>query len=74
MRRKDKWLLGAAAILWIAVNLLDNDFSALKNLSAGDLAPVLVITGVVFLMKTGALAAVLALAKKLWDKLRSKRA
>lgn len=72
MKTKSKWLVAVAAILWIVVNLLDNDFSAMGDLPAGDLAPVLIITGVVFLLKTGGLAAVLALAKKLWNKFSGK--
>lgn len=72
MKKESKRLLAAAAILWIVVNLLDNDYSAMGDLSAGDLAPVLMITGVVFLLKTGAVAVVLALAKKLWDKFSGK--
>lgn len=69
---RNKWLLLAAALPMLAITWLDNDFSALKGLTFGDMAPVILITGVAFLMKTGILALVLTASKKLLEKLTHK--
>ena len=61
---KNKWILIGVAIGLITINLLNADFSAYKQLSAGDLLPV------IFMVKTGVLSAVLIGLKKLWEKIR----
>ena len=69
---KNKWILFTVALVLIAINLLNADFSAYKQLSAVDLLPVLVIALVSFLIKTGVLTAALVgikkLRKRLWKK------
>ena len=55
---KNKWILFAVALVLIAINLLNADFSAYLQLSAVDLIPVIVIALVSFLIKTGVLSAV----------------
>ena len=69
---KNKWILFAVALVLIAINLLSADFSAYKQLSAGDLLPVIVIALVSFLIKTGVLSAVVIGIKKLWKWIRKK--
>ena len=67
-----KWILFAAALIIIVINLLNADFSAYKQLSLTDLVPILVIVLISFLIKTGVLSAVLIGIKKLWEWLRHK--
>lgn len=70
MSKSYKWILFAIAIVIMAINYLSKDFSAYRQLSPADLAPVIVITAVVFLLKTGALSAILIVLKKLWDRIQ----
>ncbi len=72
MKQKNKWPLLAAALAMMALTWLDHDVSALRGLALADMAPVLLITVVVFLLKTGALAAVLLALKKLWNRLKKR--
>ena len=67
---KNKWILFGVAIVLMAINLLNADFSAFKQLSPADFWPVIVITAVSFLLKTGAVTTVLIGLKKLWKKTR----
>ena len=63
---KNKWILFGIAIVLMAINLLNADFSAYKQLSPTDLVPVIAIALVIFLIKTGVLSALLIGIKKLW--------
>ena len=72
MKKGGKWILFIAALIMIAYNLLTADFSAYRQLSAGDLIPVVVIALGIFFLKTGVLSAVLLGIKKLWDRIRRK--
>lgn len=67
---KNKWVLVSAAVVMLAVTWLDGEFAGFSSLSTGDLLPVLLIAGVIFLFKTGIFAALLLGLKKLWEKLR----
>ena len=69
---KNKWILFAVALILIAINLLNADFSAYKQLSASNLLPVIVIALVSFLIKTGVLSATVLGIKKLWEWFRKK--
>ena len=69
---KNKWILFAVALVLIAINLLNADFSVYQQLSAGDLLPVIAIALVSFLIKTGVLSAVVIGIKKLWEWIRKK--
>lgn len=69
---KNKWILLAVALLLIAINLLNADFSTFKQLSADDLLPVIAIALVSFLIKTGVLSATVLGIKKLWEWFRKK--
>ena len=69
---KNKWILFGVAIVLIAINLLNADFSAFQQLSLTDLIPVITIALVIFLLKTGVLSALLIGIKKLWEWLRRK--
>ncbi len=69
---KNKWILFCVAIILMAINLLDADFSAYKQLSPGDFLPVIAVALVVFLVKTGVLSALLIGIKKLWEKIKNK--
>jgi hypothetical protein len=73
MKKEKKWPLLAAALVMMALTWADNDFSALKELQSRDLAPVIIITAVLFLLKTGALAAVLAVLRKHWNRLKKSK-
>ena len=70
MSKSYKWILFAVAATIMALNYLTKDLSAYKQLSPADLAPVIVITAVIFLLKTGALSAILIALKKLWDRIQ----
>lgn len=70
MTKSSKWILFALALVIIAVNYLSKDFSAYKQLSAADLIPVIGITVVIFLLKTGILSALLIGLKKLWEQIK----
>ena len=72
MKLKNKWALLAMSIVLIAINLLNADFSAYQQLSPADLLPVIGITVVSFLIKFGALSAVIIGLKKLLLWLRRK--
>ena len=72
MKIKNKWLLAAAAIIMLGISWANADLSAFQQRSFSDFAPVLIITTVVFLIKTGVLSALLIAIKKLWDWLRRK--
>ena len=69
---KNKWILFGAAIVLIAVNLRNADFSAYKQLSPADFLPAILIALVIFLLKTGVLSALLICIKKLWEWLKHK--
>ena len=70
---KNKWTLFTVALILITINLLNADFSAYQQLSAGDLLPVIVIALMSFLIKTGVLSAAVIGIKKLWEWIRKKR-
>ena len=70
MSKSYKWILFAVAATIMALNYLTKDLSAYKQLSPADLSPVIVITAVVFLLKAGALSAILIALKKLWDRIQ----
>ena len=70
MMKSSKWFLFALALVIMAVNYLSKDFSAYKQLSAADLIPVIGITAVIFLLKTGVLSALLIGLKKLWEQIK----
>lgn len=69
---KNKWILFGVAIVLMAINLPNADFSAYKQLSPSDLVPVIAVALVIFLIKTGVLSALLIGIKKLWEWLRRK--
>ena len=69
---ENKWILFTVALVLIAINLLNADFSAYEQLSAVDLFPVIVIALVSFLIKTGVLSAAVIGIKKLWEWFRKK--
>ena len=68
---KNKWSIALAATLMLAVTWQDGDRSQFSSLSAADYLPVMVISAVIFLLKTGILSALLLMVKKLWEKLRN---
>ena len=70
MMKSSKWILFALALVIMAVNYLSKDFSAYKQLSAADLIPVIGITVVIFLLKTGILSALLIGLKKLLEQIK----
>jgi len=69
---KNKWILLAVALALMAINLLNADFSAIKQLSPADLVTVFITALVIFLIKTGILSALLIGLKKLWEKIRKR--
>ncbi len=69
---KNKWILFGVAMVLMAINLLNADFSAYKQLSPADFSPVIIITLVSFLIKAGVLSAVLMGIKKVWEWIRNK--
>ena len=69
---KNKWILLAVAIILMAINFLNADFSVYQQLSAADLVPVILIAAVIFFLKTGVISSAVIGIKKLWKKLRNK--
>lgn len=69
---KNKWILFGVAIVLMAINLLNADFSTFQQLSPADFLPVIVITLVSFLIKTGTLSALLIGIRKLWEWIKRK--
>ena len=69
---KIKWILLAVAIILMAVNFLNADFSAYRQLSATDPVPVILIAAVIFFLKTGVISSAVIGIKKLWEKFRNK--
>ena len=69
---KNKWILFGVAITLIVINLLNGGFSAYQQLSFADFLPVIAITLVSFLIKTGVLSAVIIGLKKLWEWIKRK--
>ena len=69
---KNKWILFGVAIVLMAINFLNADFSAYRQLSPADLVPVIIIALVIFLLKTGVLSALLIGIKKLWEWIKRK--
>ena len=69
---KNKWILFGVAIVLMAINFLNADFSAYRQLSPADLVPVIIIALVIFLLKTGVLSVLLIGIKKLWDSIKRK--
>ena len=69
---RNKWILFGVAIVLIAINLLNADFSAYKQLSPADFLPVIIIALVSFLIKAGFLSALLIGFKKLWKWIKRK--
>ena len=67
MKKENKWPLVAAALAMMAFSWANNDFSTLNALQPQALVPVIIIAAVVFLLKTGALAAMLIGLRKLWN-------
>ena len=64
-KNEKKWILFGVAIALMVINLLNADFSANQQLSIADFLPVIAITLVSFLIKTGVLSALLIGIKKL---------
>lgn len=69
---KNKWILFGIAILLMAINWLNADFSVYQQLSPTDFLPVIVIALVSFLIKTGVLSVLLIGIQKLWQWLKRK--
>ena len=69
---KNKWILFGVAIVLMAINFLNADFSAYRQLSPAGLVPVIIIALVIFLLKTGVLSALLIGIKKLWEWIKRK--
>ena len=68
--KKNKWPTAIAAVIMLAITWTDTDTGALKKLNADVILPVMIITLVIFLLKTGILSAILMGTKKLWEQLR----
>ena len=72
MKSTNKWVLLAVAVIVIGINIWQGDFSAYKVLSAADLVPVVGIVAVIFLLKFGALSAIIIGLKKLLEWLKNR--
>ena len=67
---KSKWILFGVAIVLMAINFLNADFSVYQQMSPADFLPILIIALVSFFIKAGALSALLIAIKKLWEWLK----
>ena len=72
MKEKRKWPPLLAVLIMLAATWLDTDLRAFSQLSPEALLPVICITAVIFLVKTGALSLVLLGLRKLWNRIRKK--
>lgn len=63
--RKTTWPLLVAALIMLAVTWLNKDPDSFSSLSPEALLPVVILTAVIFLLKTGALSLVLLGLRKL---------
>ncbi len=70
MKKRKNWPLLAAALVMMALNRADHNADAMRDLQPQNLVPVILITAAVFLVKIGALAAVLSLLRKLWNRIK----
>ena len=69
---KNKWILFSVAIVLMAINLLNWDFSVYRQLSPADFVPVIIIASIIFLIKTSVLSGLLIGIRKLRERLRRK--
>ena len=69
---RNKWILFGVAIILMAINLLNADFSVYKQLTPADFLPVIIVALVSFLIKTSVLSTLLIGIKKLWEWIRRK--
>ena len=67
-----RWILFISAVIMSAVHLSKADFSVYQQLSVSELIPIIAITAVIFLLKTGVLSGILVGLKKLWERLHKK--
>lgn len=69
---KNKWIIFTVAVAFLAINLLNTDFSTYQQLRPADSVPVVAIALVIFLFKIGGLSALLIGIKKLLEWLARK--
>ena len=69
---RNNWILFGVAIILMAINLLNADFSVYKQLTPADFLPVIIVALVSFLIKTSVLSTLLIGIKKLWEWIRRK--
>ena len=60
------------AVILIGINIWQGNFDAYKNLSAGQIVPVVGVAAVVFLLKFGALTTIIIGLKKLLEWLKNR--
>lgn len=72
MKKTNRWIWAIAAAIMLAMQWLNQEPSAYSDLSTDQWLPVLVITAVIFLIKTGALSAILIGLRKLWERFKGK--
>lgn len=66
---KKKWLVLGAALIMLMFTLRDFNFSDFKKLSFEDILPIIILTAIIFLLRTSLLSAILIGVQKLWKKL-----
>jgi len=69
---KNKWIIFTVAVAFLAINLLNTDFSTYQQLRPADFVSVVAIALVIFLFKIGGLSALLIGIKKLLEWLARK--
>ena len=67
-----KWLVLIAALIMLAFSLKDFDFSQLEKFSFKDILPIIVLTALIFLVRTSIFSLILLSVQKLWSKLSKK--
>lgn len=69
---KKRWLVLIAALIMLSFSLQDFDLSQLEKLELKDMFPIILLTVVIFLLRTSILSIVLLGIQKVWKRLTKK--
>jgi len=69
---KKRWLVLIAALIILSFSLQDFDFSRLEKLAFKDILPIIVLTAIIFLLKTSIFSVILFIIQKVWRRITKK--
>lgn len=67
-----KWLVLFAILIMLSFSLKDFKFSQLENLTFKDILPIIVLTALIFLLRTSIFSVILLSIQKVWNGLVKK--